>query len=49
MKSWKLDYYHISEKGQEELYYEVQLTNAVIVCIRHYKPMVLDETLKALL
>jgi type VI secretion system secreted protein Hcp len=46
MKSWKLDYYHINDKGQEELYYEVQLTNAVIVNIHHYKPMVMDETLK---
>ncbi|MEW6261644.1 MAG: Hcp family type VI secretion system effector [Thermodesulfobacteriota bacterium] len=38
-KKWSLDYYHINEKGQEELYFQVQLENAIVVQIHHYKPM----------
>jgi type VI secretion system secreted protein Hcp len=43
MKKWQLDYYHINEKGQEELYYQVTLDNAIVVNMRHYKPIVFDE------
>jgi type VI secretion system secreted protein Hcp len=42
MKTWKLDYYRINEKGQEENYYTVSLEEAIIVNVRHYKPNVLD-------
>lgn len=40
MKTWQLDYYHITETGTEELYYQVKLENAIIVSIRHFKPTV---------
>ena len=43
MKKWQLDYYHINEKGQEELYFQVSLENAIIVGIHHYKPMAFLE------
>ncbi len=43
MKKWQLDYYHINDKGQEELYYQVQLENAIVVSINHYKPMTFVE------
>ena len=46
MKKWQLDYYHINEKGQEELYYQVTLENAIVVNIRHYKPDTLNEANK---
>lgn len=39
MSTWQLDYHHINEKGQEELYYQIQLTNAIVVAIRQYKPL----------
>ena len=48
MKTWQLDYYRINEKGQEELYYQVKLEDAIIVNIRHYKPDTLIESQKAL-
>ena len=44
MKKWELDYNHINEKGQEQLYFTVQLENAIVVNIHHYKPLTfLDE------
>jgi type VI secretion system secreted protein Hcp len=43
MKKWQLDYYHINEKGQEELYYQITLENAIVVNMRHYKPNVIEE------
>jgi type VI secretion system secreted protein Hcp len=46
MKKWQLDYYQINDKGQEELYYQVSLENAIVVTIRHYKPNTLDEANK---
>ena len=39
MKKWQIDFHHISEKGQEELYYTIQLENAIVVAIRQYKPL----------
>jgi len=47
MKTWQLEYYHINDKGQEENYFEIKLTNAVVVSIRHTKPNTMDESLKA--
>lgn len=46
-KSWKLEYFRINEKGQEEEYFEVQLENAIIVGIHHFKPNTIDEANKA--
>ena len=46
MKKWVLDYHRINEKGQEELYYQISLENAIVVSIRHYKPNTLDEANK---
>lgn len=46
MKKWVLDYIRINEKGQEELYYQVSLENAIVVSIHHYKPNTLDEANK---
>ena len=43
MKTFMLDYHQISEKGQEVLYFQVQLENAIIVKIRHYKPLTFLE------
>ncbi len=48
MKTWQLDYYHINDKGQEELYFQVKLENAIIVEIKSYKENVLIEEYKAL-
>ncbi|MDK2921475.1 MAG: type secretion system secreted protein Hcp [Desulfonauticus sp.] len=48
MKTWQLDYYRINDKGQEELYFQVKLENAIVVAIEHYKPNTLDATQKAL-
>ena len=39
MKSWELDFNQINDKGQEELYYTIQLENAIIVSIHQYKPL----------
>ncbi len=39
MKSWQLDFYHINEKGMEELYFQVLLENAIVVKMRSYKPV----------
>lgn len=38
-----LDFHQISEKGQEELYYQIQLENAIVVKIRCYKPLTFLE------
>ncbi len=46
MKKWELEYYHINEKGQEELYYTVTLENAIVVSIRHFKPTTFVEANK---
>lgn len=46
MKTWQLDFYHINEKGQEELYFQIQLENAIIVNMRQYKPNVFVESNK---
>ena len=46
MKKWELVYKRINEKGQEEKYFTIALQNAVIVRIRHYKPLTLLETNK---
>ncbi len=43
MKKWQLDYYHISDKGQEELYYQVSLENAIVVNMKHEKPLTFIE------
>ena len=47
MKKWQLDYYQINEKGQEELYYQVQLESAIIVNVHHYKPVTFEEENKS--
>ena len=39
MKSWEIEYYRINEKGQEELYFTVALEEAILVSMKHYKPM----------
>ena len=46
MKTWQLDYYHINEKGQEELYYQISLENAIVVNIHHFKPHTMVESNK---
>jgi len=43
MKKWLLDFHQISDKGQEQLYYQVELTNAIIVSLRQYKPLTFLE------
>ena len=43
MKSFEVHYNRISEKGQETLYYTVKLENAVVVNMRHHKPMTFLE------
>ena len=43
MKKWQMDFIHISDKGQEELYYTIQLENAIIVSIHQYKPLTFIE------
>ena len=40
---WQLDYHRINDKGQEELYYTVELENAIVVNLRQYKPMTFLE------
>jgi len=47
MKKWQLDYYQINEKGQEQLYYQVVLENAIVVSMHHYKPNTLVEANRA--
>lgn len=42
----KLGYYRISPKGTEELYYTVELQNAIITSIRKYVPMCLDPDVR---
>jgi len=49
MKTWELDYYHINEKGQEELYFQVKLEDAIVVNIHHYKLNTLVEENKQFL
>lgn len=46
MKTWQLDYYQINEKGQEELYFTVQLESAIVVNMHHYKPVTFVEANK---
>ncbi|EGJ50568.1 Hcp family type VI secretion system effector [Desulfocurvibacter africanus] len=41
-----IDYYRISEKGQEEKYYTVKMQNAIIVGLKHQKPMTFLEANK---
>ncbi|MFH1139984.1 MAG: Hcp family type VI secretion system effector [Pseudomonadota bacterium] len=48
MKTWQLDYHTINEKGQEVLYYQITLTNAIVVNIKHYKLHTMVEANKAL-
>jgi type VI secretion system secreted protein Hcp len=43
MKTWQLDFHQISDKGQEELYYTIQLENAIVVATRTYKPLTFLE------
>eukprot|EP00831_Metopus_contortus_P035316 TRINITY_DN2812_c0_g1_i1.p3 TRINITY_DN2812_c0_g1~~TRINITY_DN2812_c0_g1_i1.p3 ORF type:complete len:164 (-),score=30.17 TRINITY_DN2812_c0_g1_i1:290-781(-) len=44
MKKFELDFNQINEKGQEELYYTIQLENAIVVEMRTYKPLTfIDE------
>lgn len=43
MKTWILDFYQINEKGQETLYFQVQLEQAIVVKIRCYKPLTFLE------
>ncbi|MBF0527911.1 MAG: type VI secretion system tube protein Hcp [Deltaproteobacteria bacterium] len=43
MKTWQLDFHHISEKGQEELYYTIVLENAIVVAITYEKPLTFLE------
>ncbi|MDQ5985945.1 MAG: Major exported protein [Syntrophus sp. SKADARSKE-3] len=46
MKTWQLDFHQISEKGQEELYYTIQLENAIIVNLQYEKPLTFLEANK---
>ncbi len=39
MTDVEIDFYQINQKGQEEHYFTIKLTNAVIVKTRLYKPM----------
>jgi type VI secretion system secreted protein Hcp len=43
MKKCNIVYNRINERGQEEQYFGVTLENAIIVAIRHYKPLTLLE------
>ena len=43
MANWELQYFRINETGNEENYYTVKLENAIIVNIKHYKPMAFME------
>ena len=36
---FELDFYRINDKGQEEHYYTIKLSNAIIVEMREYTPM----------
>ena len=46
MKTWQLDFHQISEKGKEELYYTIQLENAIVVNIQYEKPLTFLEANK---
>jgi type VI secretion system secreted protein Hcp len=46
MKKWQLDFHQISEKGQEELYYTIQLENAIVVDVKYEKPLTFLEANK---
>jgi len=46
MKKWQLDFHQISEKGAEELYYTIQLENAIVVDIRYEKLLTFLEANK---
>jgi type VI secretion system secreted protein Hcp len=40
LKKWDLEYFTIDKTGKETLYYQVSLEDAIVVAIRHYKPVV---------
>ena len=48
LSSAKLEYHRISPKGTEELYYTVEIRNAVITSIRKYVPNCLDPQNKTI-
>jgi len=48
LSSAKLEYHRISPKGTEELYYTVEIKNAVITSIRKYVPNCLDPQNKTI-
>jgi len=44
--SWQLDYYRINEKGMEENYFTIKLEEAIVVNMKHYKPLSFIENNK---
>ena len=44
LTSAKLEYYRISPQGKEELYYTVEVKNAIITSMRKYVPVCLDPS-----
>ena len=39
MKKWVMEFHQISDKGQEELYYSIELEKAIVVSVKQYKPL----------
>lgn len=48
LSSAKLEYHRISPQGKEELYYTVEIKNAVITSLRKYVPNCLDPNNKSI-
>src|SRR5690606_33262057 len=48
LTSAKLEYYRISPQGKEELYYTVEIKNAVVTSLRKYVPNCLDPLNKTM-
>lgn len=46
--SAKLEYYRISPQGKEELYYTVEIKNAIITSMHKFVPMCLDPANKSM-
>src|SRR5690606_1173383 len=48
LTSAKLEYYRISPQGKEELYYTVEIKNAIITSMHKFVPMCLDPANKSM-
>lgn len=48
LTSAKLEYYRISPQGKEELYYTVEVKNAIITSMRKHVPVCLDPSNKSM-